>query len=419
LNKTAKLMPWLFWALAASFYCYGFFQRVAPSVMVDRLMADFAVSAAVLGNLSAFYFYSYAGLQLPVGILTDRFGARRVLAVAAVLCGVGSYLFATAETLTMAYLGRLLIGAGAGFSWVGTLKVIAEWFPPQRFAMITGMTLMLGMGGAVGGQAPLAKLVEAFGWRETLSAAAVFGIALALAIWLIIRDKPITPPATTATKQKSLMSGLVSAVKRPQTWIIGSFGFFMTAPMLSFAGLWGVPYMSKAYDLSRAESGLAVSTLLIGWAFGAPSAGWVSDHLKRRKLPMLVGGVITLSTICGLIYLPNLPLNAAYGLLFLNGLSSGTMVICFALAREHNELSASGSVLGMINMMVMVSGALFQPLIGWLLDLNWDGITANGSPVYSLEAYRTAFMVLAFCGVGSICAALLVRETHCIQQIED
>ncbi|MCW9045636.1 MAG: MFS transporter, partial [Alphaproteobacteria bacterium] len=143
----AKALPWLFWVLAASFYCYGFFHRVAPSVMVKELMADFAVSAAILGNLSAFYFYAYAGLQLPVGMLTDKFGARRVLAIAAVLCGVGSYLFATAETLPVAYLGRLLIGAGAGFSWVGALKVIAEWFPPHRFAMVSGMTLMLGMVG--------------------------------------------------------------------------------------------------------------------------------------------------------------------------------------------------------------------------------------------------------------------------------
>jgi len=411
-------MPWLFWGLAASFYCYGFFQRVAPSVMVDRLMADFAVSAAVLGNLSAFYFYSYAAIQLPVGILTDRFGARRVLAVATALCGVGSYMFATADNLTVAYIGRLLIGAGAGFSWVGALKVIGEWFPPHRFALVTGLTMMLGMSGAVGGQAPLAKLIEAFGWRETMSGAAVFGIGLAIAIWLILRDKPITPP-TNPTQQRSLLSGLLSAIKRPQTWIIGIFGFCMTAPMLAFAGLWGVPYVSLVYDLTRAESGMLVSTLLIGWACGGPTVGWISDHFKRRKLPMLFGGVVTLSSFSALIYVPELPLNGAYALLFINGVSSATMILSFAMARELNRPSASGSVLGMINMMIMISGALFQPLIGWLLDQNWDGVMANGSPVYTADAYRTAFFVLVLCGVGTIITALLMRETHCKQLVED
>lgn len=145
-RKVAGYIPWLFWGLAALFYCYGFFQRVAPSVMVGDLMRDFSVSAAVLGNLSAFYFYAYASVQLPVGVLVDRFGARRVLALAALACGAGSALFGMAANIEIAYLGRLLVGLGAAFTWVGALKLVSVWFPANRFAMVSGMTLMLGMG---------------------------------------------------------------------------------------------------------------------------------------------------------------------------------------------------------------------------------------------------------------------------------
>ncbi len=414
----AKALPWIFWSLGASFYCYGFFHRVAPSVMVDRLMADFSVSAAVLGNLSAFYFYAYAGLQLPVGMLTDKFGARRILAIAALLCGVGSFFFATAETIELAYLGRFLIGAGAGFSWVGTLKVIAEWFPPRRFAMVSGMTLMLGMGGAVGGQAPLAKLVDAFGWRETLSAAAVFGLVLAAAIFFIIRDKKKEGGAT-AVKQQPILTGLKIAMGRSQTWYIAFFGFFITAPMLAFAGLWGVPYMSLVYDLGRAEAGMVVSTMLIGGAVGAPLAGWASDKVGRRKLPMLVGSGTILVAFSLLFYVPDIPIIGAYILLFIAGVSFGAVVISFATAREHNTPSSSGSVLGLVNMFVMASGAIFQPLIGWLLDMGWDGKTLNGSPVYSLETYNFAFTSMIVCGVGGLVAALMVKETQCKQVVLD
>ena len=204
--------PWLVWGLAASFYCYGFFQRVAPSVMVGELMSEFSVSAAVLGNLSAFYFYAYASLQLPIGIRIDHWGAKRMLVGAALLCGAGSLLFAKADSLTMAYAGRLLIGAGAGFTWVGTLKLTAQWLPPKRFAMVSGMTLMLGMIGAVAGQAPLAAAVAVFGWRDTLSVAAFVAIALAALIWLISAtaepsrlSRTSSPSASVAYSSKSAL----------------------------------------------------------------------------------------------------------------------------------------------------------------------------------------------------------------------
>ena len=124
--------------------------------MITELMRDFSVNAAILGNLSAVYFYAYAGMQLPVGILHDRYGPRRVLTGAAMLCALGSLLFAVAESLTAAYLGRLLMGAGAGFALVGTFKVASIWHPPRRFALLTGLAITFGMVGAIGAQAPLA-----------------------------------------------------------------------------------------------------------------------------------------------------------------------------------------------------------------------------------------------------------------------
>ena len=152
---------WLIWLMAALFYCYGFFQRVAPSVMVSELMRDFAVGGAVMGTLSAFYFYAYAGLQVPIGVMIDRFGPKRMLIAAGVLCAAGSVSFALAPGIGPAYVGRALIGAGAGCTWVSALKLAGNWFPAARFGMLTGMTLAFGMAGAVGGQAPLALAVEA------------------------------------------------------------------------------------------------------------------------------------------------------------------------------------------------------------------------------------------------------------------
>ena len=214
-----RYLPWAFWALGALFYCYGFFQRVAPSVMVEDLMRDFAVNATILGNLTAFYYYAYAAVQLPCGVLVDRWGARRMLAAAATLCAAGSLLFATTDSLALAYLGRLLIGTGAGFPFVGTLKLAAVWFPLRRFALLVGLTLMMGMAGGIGGQAPLAAAVEAVGWRATLMAAAAVGLVLAAVIRLVVQDGP---PAAGAgeTARGGLLHGLGQVLANGQTWIL-------------------------------------------------------------------------------------------------------------------------------------------------------------------------------------------------------
>lgn len=416
-RKVAGYIPWLFWGLAALFYCYGFFQRVAPSVMVGDLMRDFSVSAAVLGNLSAFYFYAYASVQLPVGVLVDRFGARRVLALAALACGAGSALFGMAANIEIAYLGRLLVGLGAAFTWVGALKLVSVWFPANRFAMVSGMTLMLGMGGGIGGQAPLAAFVEMVGWRESMMFAAVLAVALAIAIYAVVRDGPGDHGEGPQPGQSGILDGLKSALARPQTWFIGAFGLFMAAPMLSFGGLWGVPYLMASHQLGRADAGLLASTMLVGWAIGAPVSGWLSDRLESRKPIMMGGALIALLTISATIYVPGIPVWILRGLLLVNGIAAGGMVVGFAAAREHNKPQAGGAALGLVNMLVMASGAIFQPLIGLLLDLFWDGTVLDGARVYDTQAYSWAFLSLPIAGIGAFVAASMVRETRCRQLV--
>ncbi len=417
--RHTRLFPWIVWGLSALFYCYGFFQRVAPSVMVPDLMLEFGVSAAVLGNLSAFYFYAYAGLQLPIGVMFDHWGARRMLALAALLCGLGSLLFSMADGMTGAYAGRLLIGAGAGFTWVGTLQLAARWLPPNRFAMVTGLTLMLGMAGAIGGQAPLAAVVEFSGWRGTMAWAAGFALLLAVLIWLIIRDHPPEdinqePPAADIEQEsRSLLHGLRGTMANRQSWFVALYGGTLSATMLSFAGLWGVPYLIQTYDISRPEAAASTSLLLVGWGIGGPLVGWLSDRLKRRKPLMVLGALVALATFSALVYVPDLSLTSARIMLFLNGLFSGSMVLGFAAAREHNRPETAGATLGFVNTFVMASGAIFQPLIGWLLDLGWDGATAAGVRVYSVSTYQSAFLTIVISGAVCLLMGLVMGETHC------
>lgn len=397
------------WALGALFFCYGFFHRVSPSVMVEELMRDFDVGAAALGNLSAFYFYVYASIQIPVGLLLDRFGPRRLLAGSAALCGLGSLLFAMAGSLSLAYAGRSLIGLGAAFTWVGVLTIVTSYFPPTRFARFVGLAQMFGMVGAVAGQAPLASAVAAFGWRTTLIGAAGFGLVLALVLWAVIEERP-EAASRDGDAAPGLFAGLRRVLRNPQTWFCALHGAAMTAPTLSFVGLWGVPWLVQVHGLSRTEAGSIMSVGFVGFGIGAPLMGWLSDWLGRRRIVMVSASAVGLAALLGVLYLPGLPIAGRTALILLHGLASGAMVVGFAAAREHNPPEASGAAYGLVNTFTVGSGALFQPLIGIALDWAWTGESAGGVRVYGADAYAMAFATLIGGGVIGLAAAFASRE---------
>ena len=406
----SELYPWFAWGLGALFFGFAFFQRTTPSVMVADLMRDFGVTAAILGNLSAFYFYAYAGIQVPVGVMIDRWGTRRIMATGAALCGFGTLMFATADSLAPAYLGRLLLGAGAGVACVCTLNLVSVRFPPARFALLAGLTSMIGVAGAIGGQAPYSFAVAAYGWRASQIAAAAFILLLAVLIVLVVRDAP--KAAAGDPPRRGLLRGLGQVLSNPQAWITALFGAAITASQSTFAALWCVPFMMQAHGLERPAAAASASLMLVGWGIGAPLMGWFSDRIQRRKVPMILGSGLALSSFMVLVYLPGLPLVAVQALIVVHGMSAASMIIGFAMSREHSPPEAAGVAIGFQNTANMVSGAALQPVVGWILDLNWDGRMAAGARIYSAEAFQVAFLPLVACGALAILAALVVRESH-------
>ena len=412
------LLGWCVWGLAALFFCYGFFHRVSPSVMIDHLMRDFQVGGALLGNLSATYFYIYAALQIPVGLMVDRWGPRAILTFGALLCSLGAVTFALSPVAEPLYLGRFMIGAGAGFGFVSALTLAARWFPARRFAFLVGGTMTLGMAGGFLGQAPLAAAVDLFGWRQTLVVAGVAGGVLTLAIWLVVRDRPAplaadAVPAPDTQGKAPLLQSFAAVMARPRNWALALVGAAMTAPLLSFAGLWGVAWLMQVGGLSRPEAAATTSLLLIGWAVGSPLAGAASDRLGRRRWPLITAATAALACLAALLYLPGLEGLARAVLFFMTGFFCGAMAICFALAREDNPPEIAAVALAFVNTAVVASGALFQPLIGAALDWRWDGRLVEGVRIYSAEAYSTAFSLLIGFLVLGIIASFAARETRC------
>lgn len=400
---------WAIWGIAASFYAYGFFQRVAPSVIVDELMLAFALDATLLGTLSAAYFYTYAALQVPIGVLIDRFGAKLILGVGGLTAALGGIAFALADGLTMALLGRALIGAGVGAGYIGTLKLVGAWFPLERFGLLAGLTLAAGTAGAVGAQVPLSLAVAGFGWRGTLLAVGIAGLAIALLIILLVRNEPTADEpsadreveaepdgiASTRVGASARPHGLAAILWRAETWLLVLVAGFTGAPILTFAGLWGVPYFVQVQEVERATAASLTSLMLIAWAFGGPLLGAVADRVRSRARLMLLVALANCLLWLPFILHPTLPLWLALPLVTALGLGGGCMIVAFAIVRNVFGTAAAGRALGIVNTSVLFFGAAMQTLFGRLLDQRWTGQTLGGSRIYGADAYAAGFLLFA------------------------
>lgn len=419
----ASFLPFLVCGVGGFFYVYEFFLRVMPSAMTDDLMRSFHINAGGLGILSAFFYYGYTPMQIPAGLLLDRFGPRLLLTLSMAVCALGALAFGLTNSAIVASMARLFIGLVSAFAFVGALVLASRWFAAKYFALIVGLIQLMGCVGAIVGEAPVALIVQEIGWRSTMFWSAAVGGVFAILFWLIIRDNPESAvhvsSATSASKMNEL-SRLKSVLKNPQTWAIGLYAFSCWAPISIFADLWGIPYLKIFYQTSVATAAVGVAVVWIGIAVVGPIIGWWSNKIGNRRLPLLICSIFGLLSSIVILYIPNLSWSFMYIALFLFGAAASAQSVTFGVVQDNNPLSVAGTAVGFNNMAVILGGVLFQPLVGLLLNLRWDGNSVNGIPVYTLENYRSALILLPICSVIGILASLfLVKETYCKPQYED
>ncbi|WP_194847501.1 MFS transporter [Candidatus Neptunochlamydia vexilliferae] len=393
--------------LAAFFLLYEMALQVSPSVMTQHLMLDFGGGAAALGVMASFYFYSYTLMQIPVGLLFDRFNARWLISGAVFLCALGTFFFGWADGIIWASAGRFLMGIGSAFAFVGVLVVAARWFPPKYFAFLVGVAQFLAAMGALCGELPLSWLLEELDWRMVMVLLGGLGVVLTCLCVGVIRDRPYQ-------RHHHLLAELREIVRSSQTWWIALYAFCGWGPVAVFAALWGVPYMKVRFGVETAEAALAMALVWVGIGLTSPFLGWISDHLGRRKV--LLTACSSVGLVCSLIlfYLP-VGFGTAFALLFGMGIAAGGQILSFALVKDNNRPSVVGTAVGLNNMAVVAGGALFQPLVGFLLQLYWGGgRDGYGAPVYSIENYHIGLVVVPLCFfVGVISSLFFIKETYC------
>lgn len=413
-------MPWIVWGLSCLFYFYECLLQVSPSVMSSELMRDFAVTSQTLGILSGIYFYSYAIMQLPGGVMMDYFGPHRLLTIATTICAVSTIAFGLTDSFFMACVARLMIGFGSAFAAVGTMKFAANWFPAQRFALLTGMMVTIGMLGAIGGEAPLALLIDSYGWRHSMLIMGCVGLGLALLLLIFAKD---TPSGSNhgdihAADDEPLLKSLVTLIKNKQLWLVAIYGGLMYMATPVFCGLWGVPFLMLKMDLAKATAANYISLVFIGWAIASPLWGIFSNRIGLRKPPLYIGAIGALITSLCFIYIPFKTGFFVQVLLFLFGIFSAGFLPAFAVAKELCSKRYVATGLSFMNMMNMIGIALAQPIIGFILDRTWQGEIIDKVRIYPLESYYLSLSILPIGIFVSLLILPFIRETFC-QSVKD
>ncbi len=418
----ASFLPFLVCGVGAFFYVYEFFLRVMPSAMTDNLMRSFHIDAGGLGLLSAFFYYGYTPMQIPAGMLLDRYGPRILLTLSMAVCAAGAFAFGMTNNAIVASLARLFIGLVSAFAFVGALVLASRWFAAKYFALIVGLIQLMGCIGAIIGEAPVAVVVQKIGWRNTMFWSAAVGGVFAILFWLIIRNNPNnhgkghSEILNQASRLKESQR-LKQVLKNPQTWAIGLYAFSCWAPVSIFADLWGIPYLKVFYHTSVAKAALGIAIVWIGIALGGPLVGWWSNYISNRRIPLLSCSILGLISSSAILYITDLSWGFMYIALFLFGVAASSQSVTFGVVQDNNPLSVAGTAVGFNNMAVILGGVLFQPLIGFILKANWDGRIANGLPFYSLENFRGSLLLLPVCFViGIISSIFFVKETYCKPQ---
>jgi sugar phosphate permease len=406
---------WLVIVCGGLFYLYQFMLRVSPNIMNEELMARLSVDGAALGAVIGVYYWSYVGMQLPLGITIDRLGPRSFLCGSSFLCAFSCYLFGNTTDMYVAAFARFLMGMGSACGLIGTIKLGTIWLEPKHIAKVTAITILMGTVGASLGGTPLKLLLINSSLEITMEYLSYLGALIGTIIYFVVHNNPKLDHHTEVQDlygNEHPIKDIKKIIRKPQIWVIAIYGMLMYIPITVIGTAWGVSFVERACSTTEAVAASVVSSMFLGAAIGSPIFAIASDYLKSRRLPMLIGSIITASIWFSIIVIENIPLSIMYVLFFIAGFAYTAKCLTFASICEIMPNKMSGISLAFSNMIVMTTGIIFHPLIGALLDFSWDGHKVNDVYYYSEMDYRFALLVIPVFLTLSCINLFFIKETH-------
>ena len=377
--------------LATAYVASHFFRSSNVTIGLD-LMRDLSIGPQALGALTGAFFFGFAAMQIPCGLLFDHFGPRRTVTGMLVLATIGGAIFTLAPSWPILLTGRALMGAGFGAMLIGTMVVVTRWFPPDRFSTLIAMVLSIGLLGNLAATTPLAWASQAIGWRAVFGGAVLFTALAAVAVWLVVRDAPSGHPflVRTAEPPRQMLQGLMEVLRNRSLWPILALNFCSYACTFTVQGLWGGPFLREVHGMTAIEAGNVLLGAVVAYQVGMLAIGPLDRVLDTRKWIAVAGNLVTVSMLATLTLKSHAPVWLPVGAILVMGFFSAASTMVLSHGRGIIPDRLIGRGMSTLNTAVMLGVACMQTLSGIILGA-FEPL-ADGAR--SETAYRALFGVL-------------------------
>jgi predicted MFS family arabinose efflux permease len=403
---TLHFLPWLMWFIATVFFAYQFILRLFPALIITEIMSRFNITAAQYGILSAMYYAGYAGMQIPIAILLDKYGPRIILFICSALGALSSLIFLFTDNWYLALLARFAVGLGSAAGFLGVSKVISIWFSPKIYGRMISITFSLGLIGAVYGGRPVSSMISIFGWESVTFYVGLAGVAIAIFALLFISQ----PKNSTDTQNNNMTQKLSLLLSNKTIILLSLASLLLVGTLEGFADVWGVSYLEKAYNINKITAATIISFIFIGMIIGAPAITFVAEKLKSYHILAAICGIAMAVILYAITSLhEHITPNMLYFLMFFIGVFCCYQVLVLTIGFTSVESNLTGITIAFLNCINMIGGSVFHSIIGNALDYFWQGQVINNVRVYDVTSYNKALIIIPISAIIGSIIFLIVR----------
>lgn len=395
MNKALSLKkPFLLWSLASMFFAFQFILRLSTGILREEIMQKFAIDTIAFGTVAGYYYLGYAGMQIPIGIMLDKFNFRIVTFISILVTSLGTLTFVASENFNYLLIGRFMIGAGSAVGFLSVAKITRSCFPAKYHSVMLGLSFTFGLIGAVFAITPMKLLFTHFGYDVTFNSLAAIGFIIGLMILLIKNDDVSSNSTTTLDSELSILKLLLN----PTILLIGIFGGLMVGALEGFADVWAIPFFKQIYLMNDMDSNLATSFVYIGMCLGGPILALIANLVKSSDAIITITGLLTIVIFIILLYCPSLNFFTSSSLMFLLGIFCCYQVLIFTIVSNLVTEKSIGLAVAIVNCINMSFGHFFHKIMSYLISYNWDGLLSeSGTPIYSHYDFIVAISIVPIC----------------------
>lgn len=410
------------WLLVATFFLYEFFLRTFVGSLSHQIIPALHLNVETFAIIGSAYYLAYGIMQVPVGILTDKFGVKKLIIFAVLICAGATFLFAHSHGFMLAFLSRILMGFGSSFAFVCLLVTAMNWFPQKNFAFFVGASQFIGTMGPVLAGGPLVSFISTshLSWRTALDIVSLFGVGLAVIFLLFMKNKSKTNKNTLVyiKRKSSLTQSLKHLLSSKQVWLIAIYSGTSYAAVALLGAIWGTAFL-QTRGLSQTYAAYMVSLAWIGYAVGCPLVGALSDAIKRRKSSLVLCSLLGVFVTSGIIFL-KFHHDWVYGILFfLLGIAGSGQNIGFATISEQASPENRASALGLNNAALIFFDSVLPPLVGFFIYASAGQAASHQIKLLMPENFMLGFSLMPILyAVGMLIALFFIKETYCKPQKE-